>query len=131
MSRIAIAIAIAIALAGGAGAADAQRHYHRARGPIAEYTARLSDRDHYNSYGERLTTVAAIIRQDRANYHRFGNADREDEGDPFFANAAHRADLENMVRRGDISPDAQREIIRGDPLVHVQVYDDYVVISLE
>jgi hypothetical protein len=126
-----VAIAMAIALAGASGAADAQRHFHRNRGPIAEYSARLSHHDHYNSYGERLTTVAAIIRQDRANFHRFGDADREDEGDPFFANAAHRADLENMVRRGDISPAAQREIIEGNPLVHVEIYDDYVVISVE
>ena len=40
--------------------------------PIDGYVARLSVDDHYNSKGVRLDNVAAIIRQDRANVHRFG-----------------------------------------------------------
>ena len=35
---------------------------------VESYTARLSERDHYNSNGQRLLSAAAIIRQDRANF---------------------------------------------------------------
>ncbi|EBY7415755.1 hypothetical protein D6J61_26095, partial [Salmonella enterica subsp. enterica serovar Alachua] len=51
--------------------------------PIDTYFARLSERDHYSSSGQRLTKVAGIIRQDRANVHQFGKVDAEDEKDKF------------------------------------------------
>jgi hypothetical protein len=38
----------------------------------------LSEQDHLNSNEQRLTTAAAIIRQDRANFHRFGLRDPAD-----------------------------------------------------
>lgn len=44
----------------------------QARELIESYIALLSDADHFNSSGQRLTSAAAIIRQDRANYHLFG-----------------------------------------------------------
>jgi hypothetical protein len=34
--------------------------------------------------------VAAILRQDRANYHRFHKRDANDQSDPFFSTEAHR-----------------------------------------
>jgi hypothetical protein len=34
---------------------------------IGSYVALLSETDHFNSNGQRLTSAAAIIRQDRAN----------------------------------------------------------------
>ena len=52
---------------------------------LESYVALLSERDHFNSSGQRLTTAAAIIRQDRANFHRFGLRDPGDEDDTFFA----------------------------------------------
>ena len=51
---------------------------------VESYQALLSERDHFNSDGQRLTTAAAIIRQDRANFHRFGLRDAGDENDDFF-----------------------------------------------
>src|SRR3984957_18842556 len=42
---------------------------------IGSYVALLSEADHFNSNGQRLTSAAAIIRQDRANYHRYGIRD--------------------------------------------------------
>ncbi|HEY0791934.1 MAG TPA: hypothetical protein VGD78_12795 [Chthoniobacterales bacterium] len=36
---------------------------------IKSYVARLSERDHFNSQGQRLQSPAAIIRQDRANFY--------------------------------------------------------------
>ena len=55
------------------------------------YTAYLSKKDRYNSNGERLTSVADILRQDRANFHkgRRDPADGDDGG--IFATAAGRA----------------------------------------
>jgi hypothetical protein len=52
--------------------------------PVDSYVAFLSEADHFNSSGERLRTAAAIIRQDRANFHRFGRRDQGDESDSFF-----------------------------------------------
>ncbi|NPA50899.1 MAG: hypothetical protein GXO02_04645 [Epsilonproteobacteria bacterium] len=49
---------------------------------IGTYYARLGVWDHFNSRGERLTDAAAIIRQDRFNYHIRG-IDLEDTWDPF------------------------------------------------
>lgn len=58
------------------------------------YTTFLSNKDHYNSNGERLKSVADILRQDRANYHK-GRGDRGDEDDGgIFASADGRAKFE-------------------------------------
>lgn len=52
---------------------------------IEEYRAYISERDLHNSAGERLTRPWEIIRQDRANYHKFGVPDLDDYYDGFFA----------------------------------------------
>ena len=98
--------------------------------PVEVYEARLSAQDHYNSNGERLRTAAAIIRQDRANYHKFDLRDPEDEGDSFFASAENRARLEHLIARGSVSPRAARAIVNGTPLIVVRVYDDYVDVDV-
>ena len=55
------------------------------------YYAYLSEKDRYNSNGDRLKSVADILRQDRANYHK-GRRDRADEDDGgMFATTAGRA----------------------------------------
>jgi hypothetical protein len=64
---------------------------------VESYTARLSSRDHYNSDGQRLDSVAAIIRQDRANYHKYFLRDSEDTADTLFANKDNRARLEKYA----------------------------------
>lgn len=55
-----------------------------------EYYATLSPRDTYNSRGAPLKDVCAIVQQDRANVHKFGNPDR-DTPDNFFTSPARRA----------------------------------------
>jgi hypothetical protein len=81
------------------------------------YTAFLSERDHYNSNGERLTSVADILRQDRANYYK-GGGDRRDEDDGgFFATTESRAKFEyytiilGNVRAAAIIQGAQRSVV--------------------
>lgn len=111
-AQVAIALSLA-ALLGEPASAQVLRE---------TYTARLSRADHYNSNGERLTTPAAILRQDRANFHRFGIRDQEDEGDRFFADAANRALMERYIATGRISADAASEVVNGTPIIRVDIY---------
>src|ERR1700720_3721220 len=89
----------------------------RAQELIESYTAFLSEADHFNSNGQRLTSAAAIIRQDRANYHRFGRRDPDDQDDMFFANAENRDALERMLERGQASPGVLSRIVNGTVLI--------------
>lgn len=91
------------------------------------YTAFLGDSDHYNSRGQRLTSSWQIVRQDRANFHRFGVRDPGDEDDPFFASVDARARMERMLA---IDPQAERRIVGENVLIRVEVYDDVVRVTL-
>ncbi len=75
-------IAAALSLSLFAGAASAENL-------MFEYYATLSPQDTYNSKGQPLNDVCAIVQQDRANVHRFGNPDGE-QPDPFFNTTARR-----------------------------------------
>ncbi|WP_372570646.1 hypothetical protein [Ruegeria jejuensis] len=57
---------------------------------MLEYYATLSPRDTYSSSGQPLDDVCAIVQQDRANVHKFGNPDQE-QPDGFFTTPARRA----------------------------------------
>jgi hypothetical protein len=89
---------------------------------LERYQALLSERDHFSSSGQRLTTAAAIIRQDRANFHRFGIRDPEDETDKFFADADNRAALERLLAGGTSEQGTVLQIVNGTPLVRVEVW---------
>jgi hypothetical protein len=89
---------------------------------IESYTALLSEADHFNSSGQRLTSAAAIIRQDRANYYRYGVRDADDEGDQFFADEGNRAVLEQMLDRGRADPGVLSRIVNGTPRIRVDIY---------
>ena len=72
-----------------------------------------------------------MVRQDRANVHKFGRADAEDEFDPWFGSAAARARFQSMLERnGAMSPATRQAIMRGTPLVEVEVYVRKVVVSI-
>lgn len=125
MSKAAALAALLIAAAAAVPTADARQ------GLLDSYCAELSARDHFNSNGQRLTTAAAIIRQDRANYHRFRRRDPGDEGDSFFRNSANRARLEALIAGGDSEPSALRRIVNGEPRICVDIYDDFVNITVD
>ena len=91
---------------------------------VAVYSARLSRQDHFASDGVALESPAAVIRQDRANYHKFHRPDGEDEGDDFFDSAEHRALLERALERGHTPRAAYRVIMNGTPYITVTVYRD-------
>jgi hypothetical protein len=89
---------------------------------VESYVAFLSEADHFNSNGERLRSAAAIIRQDRANFHRFGRRDRGDENDTFFAAEANRETLERMLERGQAAPGVISRIVDGTALIRVDIF---------
>ena len=89
---------------------------------LESYTAMLSWTDHYNSNGQRLTEPWQIIRQDRANYHRYGRADPQDEWDSFFDDFTNRARAEQMLANGYMSPQARDAIVNGAALVRVELW---------
>lgn len=109
--------AILLALAfGSASPAEAQKL-------IESYVAHLSARDHRASDGYKLSSVAEILRQDRANFHKFGKRDADDESDTFFRTASGRDAMEHLVKVGDIPRDVERAILRGTPHVVVSLYE--------
>lgn len=59
-------------------------------GQIIYYTAKITNNDRYSSKGTRLKSVASVLRQDRANVHKFGLADNGDQRDRFFRKASNR-----------------------------------------
>ncbi len=102
---------------------------------IGSYAAYIGEEDLYNSDGLRLSEPWQVLRQDRANFHRFGVAQDGDEWDPLFENADNREAMENMIRRGYIDPDAERMILSGGAMVYVSIYGaggvgDYVEVEV-
>lgn len=89
---------------------------------VESYVAFLSEADHFNSDGQRLRSAAAIIRQDRANFHRFGIRDSQDQNDVFFADTGNRAALEKMLERGQAAPGVISRIVNGTVLIRVDIY---------
>lgn len=103
-----------------------------AQGPLLEsYTAFLGPDDHFNSRGARLTEPWQIVRQDRANFHRFGIRDAGDQGDTFFASAGNRARMERMIMNGRINPAAAARIINGNVWIRVDIFENAVNVTVE
>ncbi|CDX55385.1 conserved exported hypothetical protein [Mesorhizobium plurifarium] len=103
----------------------------RADDMLGSYVARISDRDHRASDGYPLGSAAQMVRQDRANWHKFHRRDSDDQGDPWFRSDGSRADLQRMLERGGaMSSATRRAIVNGEPLIEVDVYPDSVRVSI-
>lgn len=89
---------------------------------LESYEAWIGPDDVVNSRGARLTEAWQVIRQDRANFHRFGIRDPGDTGDRFFALPENRETLEAMLAAGRIDPRAAREIVRGGVTIRVDIW---------
>lgn len=89
---------------------------------IESYGAYIGEDDLYNSKGARLTQAWQIIRQDRANFHRFGRIQPGDEGDSFFGEIENRTALETMLRRGSMSMETAQKIGSGYVQIFVDLY---------
>ena len=104
----------------------------QAQGPLLEvYTAFLGPADHFNSSGSRLTAPWQVIRQDRANFHRFGVRDPGDEADRFFAIAANRSRMEQLILNGYIDPGAGSRIVNGNVWIRVEIYENSVNVTVQ
>jgi hypothetical protein len=114
---------VCCATAGGASSRQAAIPPQLSGSDLVEsYVAFLSEADHFNSQGQRLTSPAAIIRQDRANFHLFGRGDPQDEGDSFFADEGNRQALETMLDRGQATPGVISRIVNGTAMIRVDIY---------
>lgn len=89
---------------------------------VESYTAFIGRNDLYNSSGARLSEPWQILRQDRANVHRFGISQPGDQRDSFFGSIDNRAIMERMVMNGYINPNAARGIMSGGVMVVVRIY---------
>ncbi|MER8376999.1 hypothetical protein NKG99_19990 [Mesorhizobium sp. M1409] len=98
---------------------------------LGSYVARISDRDHQASDGYALDNAAQMVRQDRANWHKFHRRDSDDEGDRWFRTNGQRADLQRMLERGGaMNSSTKRAIVNGEPLIQVDVYENSVRVSI-
>ena len=79
----------------------------------------LGTEDLFNSKGTRLGSAAAIIRQDRANFHKFGIRHQYDQADPWFGTVSGRNGMERLVRMSAFTEDI---IVRQGALVAVTVF---------
>ncbi|THF55706.1 hypothetical protein [Ollibium composti] len=124
MKRLAAATAVGLLVAGFAATAKADEF-------LGSYVARISDEDHFASDGYRLESAAQMVRQDRANYHKFHRRDRDDERDRWFRGNDDRARLERMLQRpGAMSGSTRNAIVRGEPLIQVDVYTRSVRVTV-
>jgi hypothetical protein len=89
---------------------------------LASYTAYIGQADLYNSNGQRLTEPWQVLRQDRANFHRFRIRQPGDQGDRFFASADNRAAMERMLMNGTMEPGVRQMLLAGGAIVFVNIY---------
>lgn len=124
MKRFAAAAAVALMFTGLSAPAQADEY-------LGSYVARISHEDHFASDGYRLDNAAQMVRQDRANFHKFHRRDPDDERDRWFRSNADRGRLERMLQRpGAMSPGTKRAIVRGEPLIQVDVFTRSVRVTL-
>ena len=98
---------------------------------LGSYVARISYQDHQASDGYPLDTAAQMVRQDRANFHKFHNTDPDDENDVWFRSNDQRARLERMLGQGGaMSSSTRRAISNGEPLIQVDVYRSHVEVTI-
>ncbi|MEM7439856.1 MAG: hypothetical protein AAF393_09675 [Pseudomonadota bacterium] len=98
-------------------------HSATAQQLVGSYIAVIGREDLYNSRGVRLRQPWQILRQDRANFHRFGIRHRGDTSDNFFANLNNRAIMERMVMNGYIDRRAAATLVNGySDAVLVRIY---------
>ena len=90
--------------------------------PLLRYRARIGPQDHLNSRGDELHSAGGILRQDRANVHRFGVRDSEDEVDSMFHDQERRSWLESALE-DSISLPVATQILVGNPVVEITVWE--------
>ena len=118
-----LVMAVVVVLAGSATLAQAQQ--------FDSYCAQISEQDKFASDGYPLTDAGSILRQDRANYHRFGRPDDLDQTDLTFASSKARSAIPAMLDAGNTDPYVLDAIVNDYPFVCMDVYarsiDAYII----
>lgn len=104
MRRLAFATALLTCVAVSAG---------RAQELIGEYLAWLGPADFFTSLGTPLDDFGAILRQDRANFHRHGHRDALDQADPVFDDPWSRARIPRMLTTAPGAEDLPERVVSG------------------
>lgn len=99
-----------------------------AQSVLDEYCTRISENDKVASDGYQLSDAASILRQDRANFHKFGLADDEDQGDNSFASTQARARIPALLDNGDSDQGILNSIVNRTPFVCVEIYRNYMYV---
>ena len=94
------------------------------------YIARLGPADHLNSRGKPLTSAAAVLSQDRANVHKFGKADPQDQRDGHFRTRAARGRMLGLLKRGGLSSQTAQIIMNRTPLVQVTNHGQFIEVKV-
>ena len=92
-----------------------------AEGNVTRYTAFIGIEDLYNSNGDRLTKPWQILRQDRANVHRYNIRHSGDQRDSYFTTLETRSSMERLLRDATISADAAERLVAGGVAVEVEI----------
>lgn len=122
--RLVAAAAVLAALLVGAGTAAAEEL-------LGSYLARISDADKQASDGYALESAAQIVRQDRANWHKYGSNDDEDQSDGWLDSADSRVRFERMLKApGAMDSSTRSAIVNGYPLIQVSIYTNSVYVEL-
>jgi hypothetical protein len=94
------------------------------------YCTHITENDKSASDGFILKDAGSILRQDRANYHKFGYRDAGDEGDSTFQTTGARARIPALLDAGDTEASVLRQIVRGTPSVCVEIYPDNIYVYM-
>jgi hypothetical protein len=95
---------------------------------ITFYSTTITPHERYNSSGMRLTTVASILHQDRANKYNYGYSNPTNQNDSFFSNAANRNIFESVPIV--VNPGLAKVIINGGPVeITVFVFQDHIEVK--
>ena len=119
-----ISIVVSVLFGGHPALAQSNVTASHANRLVEHYRAYIGEADLFNSSGTRLTQPWQIIRQDRANFHRYGIRDSGDQSDSFFADPANRQSLEAMLRSGSMTREAAAMIVHGNVWVDVDIYSN-------
>ena len=93
-----------------------------------EYCTYISQNDKVASDGYKLSDPASILRQDRANFHKFKRRDRDDGSDRTFTSANARARIPALLDKANNDPAVLNAIVRRNIHVCVEVWSDMIVV---
>ena len=87
------------------------------------YRAKINEQDHYNSRGTRLGNLISVLRQDRANYYKYGG-NRGDSADRYFSSFRKRRAMEHMsiIPIGISYNSLRKLVLYGTPLLEIEVH---------